>query len=199
IMNCNGSGGSGPGTSQTELDEEEASQAPASGQFLADCQEDGTAVIDEFVAGLGIELPEELPTAEEVFASGDPNDVPVVGGLVPDALDPDALESVSAEDAEEMLPAGGLPVDLPIVGLAQVSCSDAPISLEDPEHAIGTVPVFDEDGDPVGLVLLTVEDVAGTGPAVDDVSLDDELDALPEPFASTIATILALLSGLPLT
>jgi hypothetical protein len=186
------SGGSSGHTPSTRIDQNESENVPMAGQFLADCPS-SAAIVDAFVAASPLELPEgDVPTIGELLVSGDANDVPVIGGIAPTDLDPEQLESISAADAEDLLPAGGIPANVPALG-APVTCSDLPdLDPPTPTDAIGLIPVFDENGDVVAVVVAAVAnpedaDVPNT------VDLPDGVDVLPDPLPETIATLLALL------
>ena len=84
-----------------------------------------------------------------------------------------------------------------MIGDAPVSCSDVALptgSLPDPTSVLGLVPVFNDAGDPVGLVLATVGDLQnGSLPSPSDISLPIGTDTLPAPLASTVTSLLSLL------
>lgn len=199
LVACGGGGGGGEigsNASQSGLTSQIAN-VPVAGQFLADCL-NGTAVINDFVAQSPLSgATGSLPSAQDVLASGDPNAIPVIGGLVPSSEVPTDLVPISADDALAMIPSGDLPVDLTVVGNAPVTCSDVALpesELPDPTSVLGLVPVFNEAGDPVSLVLATVGDVqSGSVPSPSDIALPSGTDTLPDPLGSTISSLLSLL------
>lgn len=196
LVACSGGGGGGTGVESSALTSA-VSDVPVAGQFLAECVETGTAVIEGFVqeSPLPIDLG-DVPSIDTVLAAGDPDQIPVIGGLVPDAGDPSTLVPISIDEALSMIPTTGLPADLPTIGAAPVSCSDVALPSDElpiPTDAVGLVPVFDEAGDPVALVLATVGEAQGSLPDVTDVELPADTDTLPEPFGSTVGSILSLL------
>lgn len=189
-------GGGGGGGDPTGVDDNELSSAPLVGQFLAECP-DATATIDGFVAQSPLAgEAEDLPASGDVLASGDPDTIEVIGGLVPAAGNPDDLEAISADEAMAMIPPSGLSGSLPVLGQAPVTCGDLPVligQLPDPTNAPGLVPVFDPDGDPVGVVLVTVGEAQAT---IESLGLPVGVDTLPEPFPATIAQLLVTLGPL---
>ncbi len=198
LVACGGSGG-GPGASVDQSGvTSQIANVPIAGQFLADCLDSGTAVITSFVEQSPLSgVTGSLPTAEDVLAMGDPNNIPVIGGLVPSSGLSTDMIPISIDDALAMIPTSGLPVSLPVIGDAPVSCSDVALptgSLPDPTSVLGLVPVFNDAGDPVGLVLATVGDLQnGSLPSPSDISLPIGTDTLPAPLASTVTSLLSLL------
>jgi hypothetical protein len=196
ITACSGGGGGGNqdtnGVNATAM-----SSVPLAGQFLATCSETApasvAATIDSFSAQTPLAGAAGLPTASEVLASGDPDKIDVIGGLVPSSDDPSTLVPISIEETEAMIPSGGLPADLPVIGNVPITCGDSPqLPTIDPTDALGLVPVFNEGGDPVALVLVTVSELqSGQVPSV--VELPDPSGTLPPPFDSTVSTLLAML------
>lgn len=197
LVACGGGGGGGvPGTDESGVTGAIA-DVPVAGQFLADCLSNGEAIINDFVARSPLTgVTGAIPTAEQVLASGDPNPIEVIGGLVPSDVSGN-LVPIPAGDAMAMIPTSGLPADLDIVGNAPVSCSDAALptdELPDPTTVLGLVPVFDDTGNPVSLVLATVGDLQSGGlPSPTSLELPGGTDTLPDPLGSTVTSLLSLL------
>lgn len=185
---CGGGGNGDP----TAVNGNRASQATLAGQFLASCPS-STAIIQSFTGALPITLG-QAPTVGSVLVNGNPNDIPVIGGLVPSLGNPSQLTAISASKAEGMLPGAGIPTSLPVIGTAPVTCGTVPVStLPDPTHAPGLVPVFNQAGDLRGVVLATVGNPPSGAPNVSGLGLPPGTTTLPDPFASVVAQILAVL------
>lgn len=226
-ISCGGGGGGSEGTNTTGNDQQGDSlpastsaaitAVPLAGDLIADCNEHGVGVVDDLidaVNGMGT-LPQSLPKLSEVIAMADLAGVPVLGGLVQDALG--QLESMSADDLTSALP-GGVPglADLPIPAQLPVVCSSLIAALPanaiadpsqillllgDPTHALGVIPIFDESMNPVAVLLATVPGglVPGSGvtPTVPGVpSLPDLTSLLPLDQASTLPVVGPLLESL---
>ena len=198
---CGAGGTSGTGVSSSALSEV-ASEVPVAGQFLADCTEDGLALIRDFEGALPVpEPPAEVPAIGDVLALGDPDAIPVIGGLEPPALPEGDLAPTDLDSALSMLPLTGVPAGLPVVGLVPVTCDDVPLPLDElpePTDALGLIPVFDAGGDPVALVLAVVGQPSPGTPDVTDVALPDPDALLPEPLGGAVGTLVSALDLLPL-
>lgn len=141
---------------------------PVVGQLLSDCLDTGLAISDAFSVGTPLEGElSDLPSLEEVLANADTSTVPVLGGFIPDPGDPTVLLPIGTDAVQEQL--AGTPLgDLPVDASVPVVCSQVPVPTEDlpnPTEALGVLPIFDEAGDPVGLVLATVNDVQSGAPS----------------------------------
>jgi hypothetical protein len=191
-----GGGGGDKAADSTRVEEAALDGVPVIGQFLADCRDgigwiDGFAAADPLSVGSG-----SLPQAREVLASGDPDTIPVIGGLVPEASGGSGLEPIGIDETLARIPPEGLSGTLPVVARAPVSCGDLPRppqSLPDPTDAAGLIVLLDENGLPAGVILATV---SGALSDPSDVGLPQGSGTLPEPFASTVAQVLSLLGSL---
>lgn len=182
---CNSGGsGDGGGTSQaTEPSETTAAVAsvPLAGEMVADCSAIGIGVVDTVINTvngiLGDSLPTALPTLSDVIAMANLPDLPVIGGLQDNGSG--GLDALGLDVVTDMLPGGvGDLADLPLPGQLPLVCSSIvaflpPLALTDPAAllaalgdptaALGVIPLFDVDGNPVGALLATLP--AGLNPA----------------------------------
>ena len=185
-----GGGGTSPGGGEsTGVVGSSVSEAPVAGQFLADCPAD-TAMIDGFAPDLSIPGDgSDLPSVGEVLTSGDADAIPVIGGVLQlDENLPAEVQSLDADEALAMIPAGGLSGSLPVLGTAPVTCGDFPaLDPSDPSLAPGLVPVFDPNGEVIGVILATL----GGDDDVIDVGVPGGV--LPAEFEAVVGTLLEIL------
>jgi len=225
-VSCGGGGGGSDST--TTGNDQQGDNLPAStsaaitsvplaGNLVADCTEQGVGVVDDLidaVNGIG-SLPTSLPKLSDVIAMADLANVPVLGGLVQDALG--QLQSMSADDITSLIP-GGVPglAGLPIPAQLPVVCSSLIAALPanaiadpsqilallgDPTNALGVIPVFDESMNPVAVLLATVPGglVPGSGvtPTLPGVpNLPDLTSLVPLDQLSTLPLVGPVLESL---
>lgn len=149
-----------------------AAGVPVVGELVADCTDSGVGLVDLVVDAVdgvsGDALPGSVPSLADVIDLADLSGLPILGGLVPSeggALTPISLEML-------LLMVGAPALDgLPVLGQLPTVCSslladlpadavsDPAVLLEvlgDPTAALGVIPVLDESGDPVALILATL-------------------------------------------
>ena len=180
-VSCGGGSGGGDGGTTTTGNDQQGSPAvtsaaitsvPLAGNVIADCTDQGVGVVDDLidaVNGIGT-LPTALPKLSDILAMADLAHVPVLGGLVQDALG--HLNSMSATDITSLIP-GGVPglANLPIPAQLPVVCSSLVAALPpgaiadpsailallgNPTNALGVIPIFDSSMNPVAVLLATV-------------------------------------------
>ncbi|MGH7857769.1 MAG: hypothetical protein ACREQY_10605 [Candidatus Binatia bacterium] len=177
-----------------------ASVIPIAGELLATCLDTGVALIEGFVSSSPVPL-DEAPAVSDVLALGDPDLIPVIGGLQASGV-LGSLAPIDVDQALAQIPVAGLPGDLPVVGLAPVACSGLPTSIPDaldPGEAIGLVLIFDASGYPFGVLLATVGSAAGSPPTITDVTLPGTGEVLPQSLVSAVEPLVSsLLSPLGL-
>ena len=185
-------GGSQPASSDAALTDSVA-EVPIAGQILATCLVDGTALIESFVPSDALPAtPVDAPTLDDVLAMADAGGIPVIGGFEP-LMILGTFVAVDVESTIAMIGAGGLSMDLPVIGTAPITCSDVAETVGDlplPTEAVGLVPVFDSNGDPIAVVIATVSSLASEAPAVNAVTLPDAESLLPNLLGSTIGSLL---------
>jgi hypothetical protein len=224
---CGGGGGSN-GTSTTGNDQQgdnlpastssAITAVPLAGDMLADCTDQGVGLVDSVIDSVNAigTLPVALPKLSDVVAMADLDKLPVLGGVVQDALG--HLSSISATDVTNLIP-GGVPglANLPIPAQLPVVCSNLVAALPsnavadpsqilallgDPTHALGVIPVLDSSNNPVGVLLATVPagliPGSGTTPSLPGVTTLPSLTSLQGLDLSTLPVVgptLATLTG----
>ncbi|MGH7857637.1 MAG: hypothetical protein ACREQY_09935, partial [Candidatus Binatia bacterium] len=132
LVACSGGGGGSGTAEETTALTSAVEEVPVAGQFLADCTNQGVALINDFIESAPLpEAPVDLPTAEDVLAIADPNAIPPIGGLVPGGVIPGDLVPISLDDALAMIPTGGLDEELPVIGTANITCSTLPLPADE--------------------------------------------------------------------
>ena len=226
---CSGGGGGGgdsvenpePTGSTAAPLSDSAAGIPIVGEIIADCTDVGVGLVDTLIDAvedlLGDTLPTDLPRLSEILELVDPADVPVIGGLVPTAGGD--LEAISLEDLLAQVPGGLALGDLPVLGQLPTVCSslvevlppgaigDPAIllaALGDPAGALGLMPILDESGNPVGLLLASLPSALMTGsipglpagtaiPDLDSIAPFDPADV--PVLGGLVETLLGVLSG----
>ncbi len=176
---CNGGGGGGAGTTTNPTTTEfpptvsnVVAEIPLVGEVLADCTHTGIAVVDSIIDTVNDSaagsLPTALPTLSEVLDQV-LTSVPFIGGLIPGSGS--ELIPIAPEDLLALFPGGIIPGDLPVLGQLPTVCTDLigqlPADaltdpavllavLGDPTKIFGAIPVLDDGGNPVGVLLATL-------------------------------------------
>jgi len=211
-----GGGGGGAGASDAPAQKvagltSAAGQVPVVGDLIADCRDSGVAVADSLIDGVNSlgALPASLPTLSQVIDIGDLDQLPIVGGLVAgngaSELLPIPLDSVlgllpgGVGDLAGGLVAGQLPVlcstvvgNLPLDALQDPAALVASLGL--PIGALGVIPIFDQQHNPVGSLLTVVLDEL---PGLTSLVLGP-LSGIPivgGALSSLVSSLLGLLSG----